>query len=45
MNVSKLKEMAEAYEDALECDICEDGEYSGLRPDEIAQRIVDEILT
>ena len=37
----RLKVAADAYQEALECDICESGIYQGLRPDEIAGRICD----
>lgn len=41
--MNKLTKLADAYEEALECDYCGTGEYQGLRPDEIVRRIIDEI--
>ncbi len=41
--MDELKEMVKAYREALEGDYCESGNYSGLRPDEIALRICDKI--
>ncbi len=38
--IEKLKLAAEAYNEALECDVCESGEYAGLNPNEIISRII-----
>ena len=41
--MEKLKELVRAYRESLECDYCYSGIYKGLRPDEIALRICNEI--
>lgn len=42
--LAKLWRAAEAYEDALECDYAQSGEYEGCRPDEIARAMVRIII-
>jgi hypothetical protein len=44
MNKIILIEMAKAYEEADENDYAQSGNYEGCRPDEIARKMVREIL-
>ncbi len=41
----RLEKLAMAYQNALENDYCNFGEYQGCRPDEIARRLAEQALT